>query len=340
MSDQLVTTDLLAAMLESIEDDLQLSIRTLKDAPYQEMSEMIEYHLGWHEASPASRGKRFRPLLTLLCCQAAGGDWRSALPAASCIELIHNFSLIHDDIQDESDLRRGHPTVWKRWGVAQAINTGDAVFVLARLAGQRLIETGIPPATSLQALTVIDQECLNLTRGQFLDLDFEKRESVSESDYTEMISGKTCALLRASAQCGAIIAGTAPQSIEYYRTYAHHLGMAFQIVDDILGIWGEAEVTGKSSEGDLRSRKKTLPVIYGLEHSPKFSQIWASERSSAGDIEGMRLALENAGADRHARQMADEATSLALRSLKSASPEEAAASELEDLATRLLARKR
>jgi geranylgeranyl diphosphate synthase type I len=327
-------------MLESIEDDLQLSIRSLKEAPYQEMSEMIEYHLGWYEASPASRGKRFRPLLTLLCCKAAGGDWRSALPAASCIELIHNFSLIHDDIQDESDLRRGHPTVWKRWGVAQAINTGDAVFVLARLACQRLIENGIPPATSLQALAVIDQECLNLTRGQFLDLDFEQRESVSESEYTEMISGKTCALLRGSAQGGAIITGASPRSIEHYRSFAHHLGMAFQIIDDILGIWGAEELTGKSNEDDLRARKKTLPVIYGLDHSPKFSQIWSQQRSSPGDIEGMREALEDAGADRHARQMADKATSLALRSLKSASPEKAAASELEDLATRLLARKR
>ncbi len=340
MSDEPATTDLRAAMLEAIESDLQLSIRTLKDAPCQEMAEMIEYHLGWHETMPEARGKRFRPLLTLLCCQAACGDWRSAVPAASCIELIHNFSLIHDDIQDESDLRRGRPTVWKRWGVAQAINVGDAVFTLARLAVQRLIEAGVPPASSLQALTTIDQECLNLIKGQFLDLDFENRESVSESEYLEMISGKTCALLRASAQCGAIIADTAPQVMEHYRAFAHQLGMAFQIVDDILGIWGEPEVTGKSSESDLRARKQTLPVIYGLEHSPEFSQIWSSQRSSSDDIEAMRQALESVGADKYARQLAEEATSRALQSLKSARPEETAAAELEDLALRVLARKR
>lgn len=340
MSDQPATADLRAAMLEAIRTDLQLTFRTFINAPHQEMSEMIEYHLGWQEASPEAHGKQLRPLLTLLCCQAVGGDWRRAVPAASCIELIHNFSLIHDDIQDMSDTRRGQPTVWKRWGVPQAINTGDAVFVLARLAGQRLTETGVPPASILQVLTHIDQECLNLTKGQYLDLKFEKRDAVSESDYIEMISGKTCALMRASTQCGAIIGKAPPQLVEHYREFGHQLGMAFQIVDDILGIWGLAEVTGKSSEADLRGRKKSLPVIYGIEHSPEFSEIWSKPQSNLDDIENMKRTLENAGAEEHARQMADEATSLALRALKSARPKGDPAIELESFATQLLARKR
>ena len=340
MSDQPASADLRAAMLEAIRSDLQHTFRILRNAPYQEMSEMIEYHLGWQEASPEAHGKQLRPLLTLLCCQAAGGDWRRAVPAASCIELIHNFSLIHDDIQDMSDTRRGQPTVWKRWGVPQAINIGDAVFVLARLAGQRLIETGVPPASILQVLTLIDQECLNLTKGQYLDLKFENRDAVAESDYIEMISGKTCALLRASTQCGAMIGEAPPQLVDRYREFGHQLGMAFQIVDDVLGIWGLVEVTGKSSEADLLGRKKSLPVIYGLEHSPEFSEIWSMPRSGSDDIEDMKLALENAGAEEHARQMADKATSLALRALKSAHPEGGAATELESFAAQLLARKR
>ena len=340
MSDQPATADLRAAMLETIQSDLQHTIRILRDPPYEEMSEMIEYHLGWQEASPGARGKQLRPLLTLLSCQAAGGDWRRAVPAASCIELIHNFSLIHDDIQDRSDIRRGLTTVWKRWGEAQAINIGDAIFVLARLASQRLIDTGVSPASILQVLTIIDQECLNLTKGQYLDLKFENREAVSESDYIEMISGKTCALLRASTQCGAIIADAAPRAIEGYREFGHHLGMAFQIIDDILGIWGLAEATGKSNEADLRGRKQSLPVIYGLEHSPEFSEIWSLQRSSSDDIKEMKRALEGAGADKHARQAADKATSLALQALKSARPEGAAAIELENLAAGLIARRR
>jgi len=340
MSEQPAGANLHAAMLTAIEDDLCLSIQTLNGAVYQEMSEMIEYHLGLLETSQKARGKRFRPLLTLLCCQAAGGDWRLAVPAASCIELIHNFSLIHDDIEDESDLRRGQQTLWKRWGMAQAINAGDAVFVLARLAGHRLIETGVSPDIILRVLTIIDQECLALTRGQFLDLDFEKRDSVSESEYVEMVSGKTCALLRASAHCGALIGNAKPQVVERFREYGNQLGMAFQIIDDILGIWGVVEVTGKPSDADLRTRKQSLPAIFGLKHSPEFSEIWASGQSGSADLENMRRALEDAGVDKRAQEEADKATSLALLALKEACAEEPAAAELRNLATHLQARKR
>lgn len=325
-------------MLEAIEDDLRTSVLILKDRKYKTMVEMIEYHLGWHSPVTQSRGKRFRPLLTLLCCQAAGTDWRSALPLASCLELIHNFSLIHDDIQDGSEMRRGQPSVWKRWGMPQAINTGDAVFVLARLAALRQAEIGTPPEMILQAMSIIDMECLNLTRGQYLDLEFERREAVSEDEYFEMISGKTCALLRAAVQCGALIGDNSQEKLEHYREFGHQLGLAFQIVDDVLGIWGQTEVTGKSSEGDLVSRKKTLPVIYGLNHSAQFSQLWLSKRNDTDDLENMRHTLEDVGADEYAREMAQKATSRALNALGKTNPIEPAAMELASLTSQLQTR--
>ena len=338
MSEPSIIADLQAAMLDAIDKDIRLSVQTLEDVPYQTMAEMIGYHLGWFETTPHAGGKRLRPLLMLLSCQAAGGDWRLALPAASCIELLHNFSLIHDDIQDESDLRRGRPTVWKRWGVAQAINIGDSMFVLARLAGQRLIETGVPQMSVLQILQLIDRECLNLTRGQYLDLNFQHRSSVAEQEYMEMVSGKTCAMLRASTECGARVAATNPQNIDLYRTFGHHLGMAFQIVDDILGIWGMVEITGKPNDTDLQTRKQSLPVILGMRHSPEFTRMWASERGMEADLQAMRQALETAGVRKRVHNIAQEQVELALNALREAQPSDPAAMTLEQLTRQLLTR--
>jgi geranylgeranyl diphosphate synthase type I len=340
MNDPNNPSDPQTEMLEAIESDLRISVDLIKEIADGPMVEMIEYHLGWHNTSIKARGKRFRPLLSLLCCQAAGGDWHAALPLASSLELIHNFSLVHDDIQDGSDIRRGQPTVWKRWGIPQAINTGDAIFVLARLAALRMTETGIPTDSILRALSIIDTECLNLTKGQCLDLEFERQARITDDEYIEMVSGKTCALLRAATQCGALVAGRPQAAVEDYRSFGHHLGLAFQIVDDILGIWGQSEVTGKSSVGDLISRKKTLPVVVGLANSPEFSKLWSAEGSSPGDIENMRRTLEETGADEYARKAADEATSQALQALKNANPMEPAATELEKLASRLQTRDR
>ena len=132
---------------------------------------MLEYHLGWVGSSGAI-GKRIRPLLCLLCAAAAGGDWRQALPLGAGIELIHNFSLIHDDIQDNSPLRRGRPTVWQKWGSAQAINAGDAMFTLAYLAPQRLLAVGVSPEVALHALAELNFTCLELTQGQHLDMNY------------------------------------------------------------------------------------------------------------------------------------------------------------------------
>ena len=148
---------------------------------------MLRYHLGWVDevGRPAdvSQGKRVRPIVLLLCTEIAGGDWRRALPAAAAVELLHNFSLIHDDIEDNSPLRRGRFAVWKVWGVANAINAGDAMFALAHAALGRLVGLGVPAACVLDVGRLFEQACLVLTRGQYLDMAFERRADVSVDDY-------------------------------------------------------------------------------------------------------------------------------------------------------------
>ena len=248
---------------------LETEMRTMLSGEPPELREMygmMRYHMGWEnqqgEPDEAPGGKRIRPLLTLMTCQAAGGDPQQALPAAAAVELLHNFSLVHDDIEDRSLTRRHRTTVWAWAGEAQAINTGDAMFVIAHLAMLRLRQQQLPASRVLDAMQLFDETCLRLTEGQFMDMRFETRNDVTLDGYMMMIAGKTAALLAASAQLGAIIAGSPHE--EAYRAYGYELGISFQIIDDILGIWGEEALTGKSTTGDIITRKKTLPVLYAL----------------------------------------------------------------------------
>jgi len=295
--------------------------------------------MGWEGpgAGPQVQGKRIRPLLTLLTCSAAGGDWRAALPAAAAVELLHNFSLIHDDIQDNSPLRRGRPTVWKMWGIPQAINAGDSLYTLAYSAIQDLAET-TDPATTLTAGNLLQQTCLALTRGQFLDIDFENRSDVSLEEYWLMIDGKTAALIGASTELGALSAGAAPAKLQTYRKFGHDLGLAFQVTDDLLGIWGDEDETGKSASSDLSAGKKSLPIVYGLGRGGEFAGRWQNGRldpKRAADLAGY---LEREGARQFTRKNADELTGIALGSLEALEPHGEAGVALFELTHLLLKR--
>ncbi len=326
-------------MLPAIEAELRLALDPFPPPWYASVAEMISYHLGWDGEDRPPRGKRLRPLLTVLCCAAAGGVWERALPAAAAIELIHNFSLVHDDIQDQSATRRGRLTLWKRWGTAQAINTGDAMFVLAHQAVSRLRSRQVDPTTALAVHERLDHACLRLTHGQHLDLAFEAADDVSQAAYLEMISGKTAALLDAACASGALVAGARPEVVDLYGAFGQHLGLAFQILDDILGIWGEPDVTGKPAGDDLISRKKSLPVLMGLESSPEFHALWESAGGRPQGWQQMRKVLETAGVLERSRDVAESNTRLAQAALEAASPAEPAGSELRLLADILLQRR-
>ena len=223
----------LDATMRSVVDNL-----TLPNAP--EFGIMLRYPLGWVDETGAtyegSTGKRLRPTLLMLCAEACGGDWHQALPAAAAVELLHNFSLVHDDIQDDSPTRHGRPTVWKLWGKPDAINVGDALFSLAYIALEGLAEAGVERSIVLRAWSIFNATNLELTRGQHLDMRFELQETVTVDEYISMITGKSAALLAACTQLGALIGTGNERLANRYRDFGLNLGIAFQIHDDILGI--------------------------------------------------------------------------------------------------------
>ena len=228
---------------------------------------MMAYHLGWLDQSfasiRASGGKRLRPILCLLSCGAAGGEPEDSIPAAIALELIHNFSLVHDDIQDNSKTRRHRKTVWTIWGQPHAINVGDGLFAMAFLSLANLRRDF--PAQRITAINrTFSEACLLLCEGQYMDMSFETCLTVEADEYVRMIGRKTGALLSCAAYAGALIAGEDEVVAEKYRCFGEQLGLAFQVQDDILGIWGDPKTTGKPVADDLLQCKKTLPVLYAL----------------------------------------------------------------------------
>lgn len=330
---------LIKSLLPAIEDELRRQVARLDEPRFAPFHEMLTYHMGWSGpgAGPEAAGKRIRPTLVLLCAAAAGGDWQTALPAAAAVELVHNFSLVHDDVQDNSDTRRGRLTVWSKWGVPLAINAGDALFVIANQAMLDLAHSH-PAERTLTATRVLQQTCLDLTKGQFLDMTYEIRDDIRQEDYWPMVAGKTAALLSACCQIGAILAGADEGTIDAYRSYGHGLGMAFQVQDDILGIWGDEQVTGKSAESDLVSGKKSLPVLYGLSREGEFASRWARGPISAADVPAMAELLAREGARIFAQQAADQMTDLAFNALREADPQGEAGQSLFELTGKLLSR--
>jgi len=304
-------------LIPEIVNGLKLTIRVDIPDSFSGLQEMMNYHFGWleNDQSQKSRGKQIRPIILLLCNSICGGDWKNALSAAIAIELIHNFSLIHDDIEDQSDLRRGRETLWKIYGVPQAINTGDAMFSLAQI---NMLKLGneINKEIGFDALKKLNETCLILTGGQNLDISFEKETIVSLDRYLLMIGGKTAALLSASAEIGAITAITSESNRNAFRNYGNALGLAFQAWDDWLGIWGEEEQTGKSTSSDLITGKKTLPVLFALDKDKDFSRIYLSQGAAQENFNELFLMLENNGAKEFTEKIAKQYTDIALNSLE------------------------
>jgi geranylgeranyl diphosphate synthase type I len=306
---------------------------------------MQQYQLGWRDEqlgpSDVDPGKLLRPQLTLLACRAAGGDARQALPLAAGIQLIHDFSLIHDDIEDNSDTRRGRPTVWKLWGLAQGINAGDGRFVVAHLALHRLSAAGVLPEIVLEVLRRFDQTIMTICEGQFLDLSFEGDLRISEADYLTMISRKTAALAAAASGLGAIVGGADLATAQALFDFGQNLGLAFQVQDDVLGIWGDPAVTGKPAAADLYRRKLSLPVIHALRiaaQSDTLARLYSQPQISDTDVAQLLDILAKAGARGYTEGVAAHYHQQALAALDSARGDAAALADLRALAERLVGR--
>jgi geranylgeranyl diphosphate synthase, type I len=253
---------------------------TLRDRDLS-LYDVIRYHLGWVDehfrAVDADPGKRIRPGICLLCTGAAGGDPERAVPVAAAIELLHNFTLMHDDIQDRSELRRGRSTVWQRWGEAQAINAGDATFALSQLALYKSAHDGIETAIVAELAREFNRMTLQIVEGQVMDLGFAERWDIGVDDYLRMIGGKTAAIVAYAAWAGALIAGQDSTTCARYREFGRLLGLGFQVRDDYLGIWGDADATGKQPGDDIRGRKKSIPIIALFESLTAQQQLQLQE---------------------------------------------------------------
>jgi geranylgeranyl diphosphate synthase type I len=310
----MLTETQLEARLERLATEVDNWIRAFfeRHRPASErFAGLLSYPLGWVDgalqplAQPAAAGKRLRPTICLLACEAVAGDHRPALAPGAAVELVHNFSLVHDDIQDQSPLRRGRPSVWAQWETAQAINVGDSLFALGQLA---LYDEPGDPERQAEAAHRLNMTCLSLVEGQFLDLELQAVGSASLIAYQTMVAGKTAALLECAAWLGARFGGADGDRAESFARFGRQFGLAFQFQDDLLGVWGDPALTGKSADADLRSRKQSLPAVLAFQSdTPAADQLRELYRTpgelSAKQAQDVKRILDELGVQERAWEM-------------------------------------
>jgi geranylgeranyl diphosphate synthase type I len=267
-----------------------------------------------------------------------GGRWRAAVPGAAALEIAHNFSLVHDDIQDNSPTRRGRPALWKKYGSPMAINAGDALLAIANAAILDL-RNSFPDSAVIAAGAILQATCLDLTRGQYLDLEHQGTRHLSLRGYWEMVGGKTAALLSASTQIGALLGGASRSVYQRYGEFGRLLGLAFQVQDDILGIWGNETLTGKSAASDLAEGKLSLPVLYGIRKNARFARLrGVTPPRAKADIARLRNVLQDEGAYSYSVSQGRRLTNQAQLALSRLKPRGTAGAALAELTDQLLGR--
>lgn len=300
---------------------------------------IASYHFGWTDAAGRPDGglggKALRPALVLGCAEAVGGTARAALPPAVAVELVHNFSLLHDDILDGDTTRRHRATAWAVFGSPGALLTGDALLTHA---SRVLAEDDLPYATA--GIRWLSESTTRLIEGEQADIGFEERDRVSLAESLAMADRKTAELLACACALGALWGGAGPERITALRSFGRHLGMAFQLTDDLLGIWGDPAVTGKPAGADLACRKKSLPVVAALTAGGQAAERLAGRYrplpEDAPPEPPERLAeladlVDLAGGRAWAERSVAEHRELALNALAAARPDPAAGDELAAL---------
>ena len=300
--------DFYTEMFGSLQAEIEAEMHAVRAAQREVaplLWEMLDHHFGWKEQPDAQAGvgsgKKVRPVLMALVAQAISGTHQHVLPAGAALELLHNFTLIHDDVMDRSPTRRHRPTVWTLWGATQAINAGDALYALANLAMARLAERDVPAPRVVRACRTLSQACLWTAEGQVLDIAFTERPVVTTDEYMTMIEHKTGKLLEAATMLGALLSTDDERVIDAYGRFGRNLGIAFQIRDDYLGIWGKADATGKPITEDIREKKKSYPVLVALERADEadrvtLQRIYAQETLSEADVQTVLAILEHVDA--------------------------------------------
>ena len=272
--------------LDLLKEQFEVSLQQLVLAHTPEslpgLREMVSYHFGWSDPLSKS-GKRLRPMLLLTSSQMFGRQPMDLMPAAVAMEVLHNYTLVHDDIEDQGLTRHGRECLWRRYGLAQALNTGDFMSTMAHNLFCE-VQSAVDTTTFARAYSVFRHAALDVIRGQYLDMDFETKEFISVDNYLEMIRLKTACLITASIQIGAILAGVDDETEKILEVIGEHAGLAFQIQDDYLGIWGDTSSTGKSNLTDLTTRKKTYPILLGLAECPAFKAAWDANKQISPEL--------------------------------------------------------
>ncbi len=322
-----------------IEEEL---VRAVPETAGDDVHLLMHYHLGWTErdgapsATASSRGKALRPTLCLFACEAVASECGSALPAAAALELIHNFSLLHDDIQDHDLERRHQPTAWSLWGIPRALVAGNAMHSTGDLAVLRARQMGVPAEALLRVSEILTESYMAMIEGQCLDLEFEGRTDIAASEYLHMIACKTGALIRCGLEAGAVLANGDEAAVRAFAEFGEGVGRAFQIRDDYLGIWGDEATLGKATGNDIRRRKKSYPVVFALERADgaalnDLQRIYGQDELEENDVERVLAVLDEVGARENAQALTESAAARALDALAPVSLPDWARSEAEEL---------
>lgn len=308
---------------EQIDKALKLTLQT-RTSP---IVKLLQYHMGWVDKYGVSvnnpTGKAIRPSLCLFTCQAVGGKPDKALMVAVALEFIHNFSLIHDDIQDEDTDRHHRPTLWFEWGKSKALLAGNVMRVLGEQAILPSKAPKIAPKDRLACISVLTESYLEMIEGQYLDLSYEERQDVTPEEYLEMVSKKTGALMGASMHLGAILGTQDTSKINALRHAGQELGMAFQCRDDLLGIWGETAKTGKAVGADIIRKKKSLPIIYAFQKASgpkkrKLNSIYRNPEINAQEVNEVLEILNDFNAATYTQSIANQRNASAMRWIEEA----------------------
>ena len=324
---------------DRIEEELG---RAVPESDGADVHLLLRYHLGWVDrhgkpmASASSQGKALRPTLCMFACESLNPDCSRAMPAAAALELIHNFSLLHDDIQDQDLERRHQPTAWSLWGIPRALVAGDAMQSTGDLAMLRVVQEGVSPEVSLKVLAALIGSYLEMIEGQCLDLEFEGRTDITTNEYLHMIACKTGALIRCGLETGALLADGDEETVRAFARFGEGLGQAFQIRDDYLGIWGDEATLGKATGNDIRRRKKSYPVVFALERAGgaalnDMQRIYSQAELDEDDVQRVLAILDEVGARERAQELTEAAANRALEALSPVSLPGWARVEAEEL---------
>ena len=345
-------------MIDRYGESIQSALRSELSQSRSFVYDMLRYYMGWADETGApvnaTTGKAVRPTLCLFGCEAVGGTVSQAIPAAVALEFIHNFSLVHDDIQDEDETRHGRKTIWAVWGKPKALVAGNVLRVVADSALHGLIPSGVarsaraPGLDANRAVTaaqLLTEAYLEMIEGQYLDISFEGRHDIGMDDYRRMISRKTGALLRCSLNLGAAVGTDDAETVAAFRECGRALGYVFQIRDDVLGVWGQEDVTGKPVGADIRRKKNSYPVVYAMENAgdadgERLSGIYQKDDLDETDVASVLEVMDRVGVREHAGTEVSQWADIAMQALAPIELSPPARQEIEEFTHFLMVRDR